>query len=334
MQNSTFKPGPELNGLRTIELESAHLRLVIAPEAGARIWQITYKPQGRDLLWNHPTLRPARHPLHAGYDDVWCGGWDELFPNDEAEQNSGRSLPDHGELWTGTWDAEPVLRDDNAGLHLRFHTPVTNFLAEKTLWLRPNRAVLEIQYKLTNQSAEPIPFLWKLHPAFAVSPHHRIDFPAMRVVREPDFPGTLNGAPQRFAWPHAPIADGEIDLRQVPDVSSRAVHFFYGTELAGGWCGITDRANQLSAAIRFDPEVFQSCWLFATHGGWRDLNVAVLEPSTGYPFKMQAMIDNGTARVLAPGESLESTVLFSVQEGLMSIGGIDADGRILPNDED
>jgi hypothetical protein len=129
------------------------------------------------------------------------------------------------------------------------------------------------------------------------------------------------------------LGDRSLDLRQVPDASSRAVHFFYGTELASGWCGVTNRANGLAAALRFDPEVFSSCWLFATHGGWRDLNVAVLEPATGYPYQMMQMISEGRARSLAPGESIETRVLFSVQEGLKSIGEVEADGRILAGDE-
>ena len=92
-------------------------------------------------------------------------------------------------------------------------------------------------------------------------------------------------------------------LRQVPDARSGAVHFFYGTELAAGWCGVTNRATGLAAGLRFDPEVFSSCWLFATHGGWRDLNVAVLEPATGYPYNMHAMIDGGQARRLDTGRN-------------------------------
>jgi hypothetical protein len=36
----------------------------------------------------------------------------------------------------------------------------------------------------------------------------------------------------------------------------------------------------------------------------------------------------------APGESLETTVLFSVQEGLTSVGGVAVDGTILPGDEE
>jgi hypothetical protein len=62
--------------------------------------------------------------------------------------------------------------------------------------------------------------------------------------------------------------------------------------------------------------------------------VAVLEPATGYPFQMQSMIANGRALHLAAGESLETSVLFSAQEGITSIGGVDRTGRILPGDQD
>jgi galactose mutarotase-like enzyme len=236
-------------------------------------------------------------------------------------------------LWTGAWDAEPHEEEGVASLHLSFRTPITHFLAERSMHLRQDSSVLRVCYRLTNTGSEALPFLWKLHPAFAVSAQHRIDFPPMTVVRERDFEGTLETAPLAFAWPLVTTASGRLDLRNVPDVSSRAVHFFYGTGYSDGWCGITNRATRLAAGLRFDPQIFSSCWLFATHGGWNDHNVAVLEPATGYPFRIQSMIDSGRARVLAPGETLSTTVLFSVQEGLRSIGGIAEDGRMLSGDE-
>jgi hypothetical protein len=333
MDELSFIPGTKANGLRTIVLENHFLRLEVLPEAGAKIWQITYKALNSDLLWNNPSIPPALHGLDASYDDVWSGGWDELFPNDEAGSLNGKLLPDHGELWTGEWQAEPFQNEPSAGVHLRFTTPISKFLAEKTVLLRPDRAAFEIRYRFTNRGAATMPFLWKLHPAFAVSADHRIDFPPMTVRRELEFAGTLGEAPPVFPWPYAPINGTALDLRRVPDVSSRAVHFFYGTELAAGWCGITNRKTRLACALRFDPEILSSCWLFATHGGWRDLNVAVLEPATGYPYQMQSMIDSGRARSLATGESLETSVLFSAQEGLTSIGGIGKDGQILPGQE-
>jgi hypothetical protein len=334
MSDIRLGPGSALHGLRTIVIENSVLRIVVLPEAGARLWQITYKPLQADLLWNNARQPPSRQPLYASYDDTWSGGWDELFPNDEAASLGGTSLPDHGELWTGEWEADAIEQGDAACLRLRYITPLTHFHAEKTLILRPESSTLEVRYRLTNHGSSAFPFLWKLHPAFAVSPNHRIDFPAMDVQLEPDFLGTLQGAPPNFPWPHAPLGQSSLDLRLVPDVESRAVHFFYGTRLAAGWCGITNRANQLAAALRFDLNVFPSCWLFATHGGWRDLNVAVLEPATGHPFRMQSMIERGNARTLAPGETLETTVLFAVQQGVTSIGGVSEDGRILPGEED
>ncbi len=333
MNQITVQPGAAVHGLEAIEMENEWLRLVVLPQAGAKVWQIHYKPLAADLLWNHPSLGPSRQALYASYDDTWSGGWDELFPNDEGGELLGYNLPDHGELWTGEWQAEQVDADGGQGLCLRYTTPVSHFLVEKTLVLRPSSAVLEVKYKLTNQGKKEFPFLFKLHPAFAVSADHRIDFPAMMVRREPEFAGTLEAAPMVFRWPDAQVGDSILDLRQVPDERSGAVHFFYGTELDSGWCGMTNRATRLAAGLRFDPEVFSTCWLFATHGGWRDLNVAVLEPATGYPYNMRAMIDGGHARWLAPEETLETSVLFSVQEGLSSIGGIEHDGTILPGDE-
>jgi galactose mutarotase-like enzyme len=334
MSELRIGPGQSIHSLRTVVLENKFLRIVVLPEAGARIWQITYKSLAADLLWNNPALAPVAQALHASYDDNWCGGWDDLFPNDELGQLAGLQVPDHGELWTGSWDAQPREEENLVRLDLRFHTPITHFLAERSLILRRDSCTLELKYRLTNQSSIPLPFLWKLHPAFAVSAQHRIDFPPMKVIREMDFPGTLETAPPVFDWPIADTAAGKLDLRNVPDVSSRALRFFYGTGYREGWCGITNRSNQLAAALRFDPQVFSSCWLFATHGGWNELNVAVLEPATGYPFRIQSMIDSGRARVLAPGESLATTVLFSVQEGLDSIGGIAEDGHILPAHQD
>lgn len=333
MDKLSFPTERTINGLHALVLENHFLRVLVLPEAGGKIWQISYKPLDAALLWNNPRVLPAQHASHTCYDDVWSGGWDELFPNDEAGKLLGKSMPDHGELWTGSWAAETFEQKDAVGIHLRFTTPISHFLVERTLLLRRESTTLEIQYRFTNQGVDRFPFLWKLHPAFEVSANHRVDFPAMTVVREPEFPGTLGAAPLSFPWPYASLDASSIDLRQVPEISSRAVHFFYGTELAAGWCSVTDRSRKLAAALRFDPEVFSSCWLFASYGGWQDLNVAVLEPATGYPFQIQAMLDRGQARWLAAGERVETTVLFSVQEGLTSVGGVDPDGTILPGDE-
>lgn len=333
MPNFRISDDQRLHGLRAIVLENHVLRLTILPETGGKLWQIRYKPHEADLLWNHPSILPSRHEIRTGYDDVWSGGFDELFPNDEAGPSLGELYPDHGELWTGVWNAEPFQEAEHAGVRLRFTTPISSFAIEKTILLRRESPHVELSYRLTNRGHQRFPFLFKLHPAFAVSPAHRIDFPPMRVIREPEFPGSLGDAPLSFPWPHALAGRTTTDLRRVPDISSRAVHFFYGTELAAGWCALTNTATGLAGCLRFDSDVFRSCWLFASFGGWRNLNVAVLEPSTTYPYNLANAIEAGHARWLDAGESLNTKVLVAFQEGLKSVGGINSDGDILPGED-
>jgi hypothetical protein len=315
-------------GLSAVVLENSVLRIVVLPEVGGKIWQITYKPLDADLLWNNPRIAPAKLPMGSRYDDVWSGGWDELFPNDEVAVIEGESYPDHGELWTGQWTAEPFSEAGLAGVRLRYVTPISSIEVEKTISLRSNQARIEFQHRFTNRGQTPFAFLWKLHPAMAVSQESRLDFPHMKVRLEPAFPGTLAGAPEVTDWPIVKISGGDVDLRCVTPESARRLYFFYGTEMKGNWCALTDTARKLSCALQFDSAVFSCCWLFATYGGWRNCNVAVLEPCTGYPLNFEAMKSAGRHKTLRPGESLQTDVRFLVQEGLRSVGEIDSSGSM------
>ncbi|HLV85876.1 MAG TPA: DUF4432 family protein [Candidatus Sulfotelmatobacter sp.] len=315
-------------GLNAVVLENRVLRLIILPQAGGKIWQITYKPYDQDLLWNNPRVAPARLPMNSRYDDVWSGGWDELFPNDEVAFIEGESYPDHGELWTGNWHPEVSSGSDEAAVRLKFTSPISAFEIEKTIRLRRDQSRIEFRHRFTNRGSAPFPFLWKLHPAMAVSSQHRIDFPAMKVLLEPAFPGTVAGAPAAAEWPIIKTPTGNVDLRRITPETARQLIFFYGTEMKGNWCALTNTASGLSCGLQFDSAVFPCCWLFATYGGWRNYNVAVLEPCTGYPLNFEAMKAQGRTRTLAPGESLETEVRFLVQEGLRSVGAIDSAGKM------
>ena len=317
-------------GLSTVVLENSLLRIVVLPEVGGKIWQITYKPLDADLLWNNPRIAPAKLPMGSRYDDVWSGGWDELFPNDEVAVIEGESYPDHGELWTGQWTAEPFSQAGLAGVRLRYVTPISSIEVEKTisLSLRSNQARIEFQHGFTNRGQTNFAFLWKLHPAMAVSAESRLDFPHMKVCLEPAFPGTLAGAAEVTDWPIVKTSAGDVDLRCVTPESARQLYFFYGAKMKGNWCALTDTAKKLSCALQFDSTVFSCCWLFATYGGWRNYNVAVLEPCTGYPLNFEAMKSAGRHKTLRPGESLQTDVRFLVQEGLRSVGVIDSSGNM------
>ena len=316
-------------GLRAVILENRLLQVVILPEAGAKIWQIRYKPHDADLLWNNPRIAPVRLSIGARYDDVWSGGWDELFPNDEIATIDGELYPDHGELWTGEWRFEPFKSDHEAGVRLEFTTPISAVRVEKQISIRSGESRIHFSHRLTNTGNADFPFLWKLHPAMAVTSQHRVDFPPMQVLLEPAFPGTLAGAQFPAEWPILQTSAGELDLRRIPPPEERQLYFFYGAELQAGWCALTNMATRLACAVQFDECIFSSAWLFASYGGWRNYNVAVLEPCTGYPLNFEAMKAAGRHRILPVGTSLRTEVSFIVQEGLDSVGGIAEDGTLM-----
>jgi hypothetical protein len=117
-------------------------------------------------------------------------------------------------------------------------------------------------------------------------------------------------------------------LRQVPSPEERKLYFFYGTEMKQGWCALTNTSTGLACGWHYDSAVFPCAWLFATYGGWRNYNVAVLEPCTGYPLNFAAMQAAGRHRVLTPGQTLSTDVLFNVQEGLKSVGEVKSNGAM------
>jgi len=318
-----------LLGLRALILENASLRVTILPELGGRIWSIVYKPLDRGLLWHNPRVPPSKVPFGACYDDVWSGGWDELFPNDAPGVILGERYPDHGEVWSIEWDWQEELSKDSATLALSCNTPISACRIEKRITLRAGEPSLHTEHRLTHTGRDEFPFLWKMHPAFRVSPDCRIDFPPMTVELEPGWLASLRGAPLRFPWPYADTPEGRIDLRQVPPERSRRACFFYGTGYREGWCAITDTASGLTCGVIFSPEVFPTCWLFASFGGWRSHNVAIVEPSTTYPFEIEKAIERGAAPILGPGATIETRMALKIQTGLSGVSGLSETGSFV-----
>lgn len=301
-----------LHGLRALILENAALRAVILPEAGGRIYQITYKPMDADLLWNHPRIRPARLPFGSNYDDNWCGGMDELLPNNIPETINGEAYPDHGELWAAEWSFTTSEESGRVSATLGCQTRISDVYAEKRISLGRDESRIQIDYRLRKGPGPPLPVLWNLHVPFAVSEHHRLHFPSMKAALEPSFPGTLEGAPVEFTWPLIATPGGELDLSVVPQASARRMHFVYGHDFTEGRCGVTDAASGLASQVLFDPAIFRACWLFGSFGGWRNLNVALLEPSTGYPCQVAKAVEAGNCYALEASRELRTTVLFEV----------------------
>ena len=323
-------------GLQTVTLENEHLRVDLFPGAGAKIYNLFYKPKNLQLLWHHPQLEPGAVTLGASYDDNFSGGWDELFPNDAPTEFQGRNLPDHGELWCQPWDIEVIREDaEEVTILLRRAGTASAALMEKWITLRDGESMLRFRHRITNLGTTRLDFLWKLHPAMQVSEFHRVDVPGRRAEFVGPAWSRLDGALAEFDWPIARNARGEhADLRFVLPASSRKKDFIYVKELDDGWCAVTDAKHKVGFGLVFPREIFRWVWLFMPAGGWRGLNMVILEPCTAYPKDLHVASKAGHCARLEPGSVLECATLGVVFSGCTGVAGIDGDGTVTPIGED
>jgi hypothetical protein len=278
-------------GFPVLRLENDALTVDVLPDLGGKILQITHRPLGRSFLWHNPRQHLRRLPLGTSYDDHFFGGWDELLPNDIAEQIGGENLVDHGELWTTPLSASIEGRT----VALSGLLPITPLRFEKRIALTGGES-FELRYKLENIGRRRLDILFKLHPALRISQGAEIRVAASHAtVGDPGF-SRFTGS---FDWPG--------DAGVVPELNGTC-EFLYLTGLARGACGLAHRGEDWRFDLTFDPKVFQSVWLFASFGGWRELETLVLEPCTTWPMSLAEAAVAGQCLRLDAGERLETKV--------------------------
>lgn len=283
-----------------LSLVSDRLSVTVAPSHGGRLVGLTDLAARRQWLWCSHSV-PEDSGGGAAYDDVWQGGFDELFPNDAPTVMDGKSYPDHGELWSIPWD---VREKGERSLTLGTTGRVTGVRVSKKLSLSGSE--LNIDYSLEHTGRKPLPSLFKLHPALAVNERCRIDLPGGVVEKVDTGFGNLLCGREKQRWPTV------VDLATCRDVSSSSNEFVYVSDLPAGVCGVTDLG--VGAWIRFEypVEVFPYCWIFMSYGGWKGHNVVVLEPCTNYPKDLHEAVARGDTAVLEPGVPLDFQVKVSV----------------------
>lgn len=318
--------------LRVVRLENELLRLEILPELGAKIYNLVLKAVDRNVLWHNPRIAPHRAPFGANFDNHWAGGWDEPFPNGAECVYGGETLPYLGELWSLEWACE-ILEGGprRVQLHLCCDGPITPARVEKTITLEAGSPVVRFDHRISNTGTLPFDFNWGIHPAFAVTPASRIDLPPCHGVVAEAAGGLLGDAGTAFTWPVMPARRGKTrDLRFPLSHDAGAMSFSYLEGFEQGWLAVTDRPTASGLGLVFPPEVFRCLWLYLCYGGYRDLNVAIVEPWIGYPSKLSEAVQAGHYRRLVAGEFLEATVYAVAYTGLQSAGFINADGEVRP----
>lgn len=311
----------EQQGVPGLLLDCDRLRLTLFPDAGAKILDLVHLPSGRDLLWTNPRVPLRRTYPGAAFDDVWCGGWDELFPTDPPGVVDGNAFHDHGDLWCGPWEWA-IDHDDGAEatIHLRRYAVALPCLMEKWLTVRRDGLELRFRHRLTNLGRHRVPFTWNLHVAHAIEASSRVHLPARTMEAVPGQAGRFAAATGPLGWPE----HVGIDLGAVGGEDSGVTEWLYTRELDEGWCAVTHPAAGVGLGLAFDAGVFGTVWLWGVYGGWRGHYVLLTEPSTGPPGGIEPAVADGTAAWLEAGAVLETTTVATVLEDVVGAGPADA----------
>jgi hypothetical protein len=97
--------------------------------------------------------------------------------------------------------------------------------------------------------------------------------------------------------------------------------------LKGGWYAAIDRATRSGFGLAFDPALFTCLWLFQSHGGWRGLRLAIIEPCTGWPYDLGEATTSGRCSRLDPGQVIETRTTAVIFTGRDEVSGIGLDGQ-------
>ena len=321
-------------GLQVLQLENEYLRLDILPELGAKIYNVIHKGADRNVLWHNPRIEPHRAPFAANFDNHWAGGWDEPFPNGAECQHAGETLPYLGELWPLAWSWEVLEAGPRrAQLRLWCETPLTTALVEKTLTVESHSRVVRIDQRITNTGVLPFDFNWGIHPAFAVTPRSRIDLPPSHGTVVESVGGALGSIGATVRWPYAETLSGPADLRRPLPKDAGTMSFSYLEGFEQGWLAVTDQVTGSGLGICFPADVFRCFWVYLCNGGYRDLNLAIVEPWIGYPSKLSETVAAGRHRVLQAGATLDATVHAVLYDARRSVSYVGPDGAVRAGDE-
>jgi hypothetical protein len=303
----------------SIVLENPYVSAVIIPELGGRVWELEDRVRGRQWIWHREGVPLTACPPGSVYDDVWAGGWEELFPNDAPGEFEGRVLPDHGEWWTMRWDAVDMSSSALARVCLSATSSVVKASCTKEFSLASDGAALQVRYRIRSNESGPFHFLFKQHLPIALTTDCRLTLPGGQAqVVDPSF-GTMVSGGVPFEWPLAGEADHVCDMRVVPHPSSKARGFLYVRDLPESWCGVEDVQKGASIRMDFDSGELPYVWLFLTYGGWRDLFTAVLEPCSNLPKDLSEAVRLGQSARLEPGQEFTAAVTVKLA-GLAETG--------------
>ncbi|OUS67856.1 hypothetical protein B5G52_21135 [Pseudoalteromonas sp. A601] len=319
-----------VQGFNAITIRNAYLSCTVVPELGGKITSLKAMQIQREWL----ALDEQAGLNKANYADDFrrfdSGGWDECFPSIAPEVDfpiakRKINIPDHGQLWCLPWQVVElktsksaiivVLRCEGVGLGYRF---------TRSLKLGKFAKGLIVDYQLVNHSDESIPYIWSMHPIFAVTPNMHITLPARAIEFATDigFKTFFNTQVKHFSWPYQSSQNHHLNLSHVMPYYSGFASKMYSDRLKTYFTETDSFEVKLSCGdeycgFRFSPHQVSHLGLWFNYHGWsgNDLPapfVLGIEPCIGNADSLRQSIENKEASTLLAHEQRSWQVEFFI----------------------
>jgi galactose mutarotase-like enzyme len=304
----------KVSGFPAVALRSAEIEVVAVPAIGMKLTNLR-RLTGREWLWRSDQIPLALPEPGASYvETADSGGWDECFPTvapspvpDSAF--AGRSLPDHGELWSATWSSSVYDHAEGTTLAGAARGQVFPYEFNRQITLHPEEAVARFRYRLRHTGGEAFPWIWSSHPLLNVQPGSGLEVPGLSQVKVAAVHGRDDlDVDDVVSWPGA--IGGEANRFTFPAEGAWAVKLF-GDLGPDGRMVLTDprKGEQLEFRVRREEVAQVGIWIncrgWAPPGRKPYYNLA-LEPCIGAPDRLDVAVREWhTAQVLRPGEERE-----------------------------
>jgi galactose mutarotase-like enzyme len=284
-----------------VVLESEELSVSILAERGGKITSLYDRAHDREWLVSadHDLSGPADES--AAYDEGDLCGWDEMLPTIAACHLPGTDieLPDHGELWRGSWD---VVAESPRSVTMRASRDL-GYSFERTMTLEGSALVVD--YRIMATGTRTLELLWAAHPFVALRPDTRIVVEGVDEFIEV----TDTDERARFEWP----VDGLVVTEAIARSTGRKL-FAHACEDRVGASFI----DADGATITWNWASSDAPWL----GLWLDNAslsehvVAVVEPTNASDDSLEVASSANQSWALAPHEERRWRLHVSVPSEL------------------
>jgi hypothetical protein len=271
---------------------------------------------------------------------MYEGGWQDCMPTGGTPcEYQGLPFGAHGETTTIPWDYR-IVEDTPERIAVEFcvRTYRTPFFVQKQIALERGKPVLSIQERVTNEGRVRMHLMWGQHPAFGapfLDDSSTIDLPGGQVLCTTLTPNTrfVQG---EHTWPWVPGRNGQtIDLRCVGTVADDTSDTIRISHMPAGWYAVTNTRRQVGFGLAWSLDVYPVLWFWQVYGGahgppWygRTYNIALEPFSTAQP-NLAAAIQDGSAHILEPGQSLETHLAAVAYAGVQGVQHMTPDGDVV-----